>query len=85
MNIEMRDIIKLSDSNKYVVCSKTIYQEKNYLYLIDLANNENVKFGMEKQKGDKMIIVEIEDADLIRQLLPLFFEKAKIIINDEGW
>ena len=83
MNVEIKDLITLSDGNKYVVCSKVNYQEKNYLYLIDIDNIENIKFGIVKQRENKKFITEIKNDELIRQLLSLFYNEAKHIINVE--
>ena len=44
MNINIKDILTLSDDNRYVVISKAQYENKQYLYLIDINNNENMKF-----------------------------------------
>ena len=82
MNIEIKDIITLSDTRNYVVCSRTEYQGIIYFYLIDLENNENIKFVREKQTGDKTTVIEVEDKDLLQQLLPLFFENSKHILNE---
>ena len=83
MKIEIKDVITLSDSNKYVVCSKINYQGDNYLYLIDINNVENIKFTLEKITNNKIKILEIENENLIRTLLPLFLEAGKDIIPNE--
>ena len=84
MNIEIKDVVTLSDNRSYVVCSKIEYQGSHYLYLMDLENNENIKFCKETQKDNKTIVFEIEDKELLQQLLPLFFEEAKFILDEEG-
>ena len=82
MNIEIKDIIKLADNQSYVICSKTDYQGSIYFYLIDIENNENIKFVQEKQKDNKTVVIEVEDKDLLQNLLPLFYENAKHIIEE---
>ena len=84
MNLDIKDLITLSDNNEYVVCSKTRYQDNNYFYLIDINNNTNFKLCVEKPKDDKVTFVEITDQNLIRQLLPLLFENAKHILDEQG-
>jgi hypothetical protein len=84
MNIEIKDIITLSDNISYAVCSKTEYQGITYFYLIDIKNNENIKFVQEKQTGDKIIMLEVEDKELLQQLLPLFFEAGKHILEEHN-
>ena len=83
MNIEIKDIIKLADNNSYVVCSRTEFQGITYFYLIDLENNENIKFVQEKQKDNKTVVIEVEDKDLLQTLLPLFYENAKHILDEQ--
>ena len=83
MNIEIQDVLTLSDSCTYVVCSKTEYQKINYYYLMDIEKNENIKFVQEKFNGDKKTVAEVEDKELLQVLLPLFFENAKHLINQE--
>ena len=83
MNIEIKDIIKLADNNSYVVCSRTEFQGITYFYLIDLENNENIKFVQEVQRDNKTVVIEVEDKDLLQTLLPLFYENAKHIIEEQ--
>lgn len=81
MNIEIKDIITLSDNNKYVVTSKVNYQNNMYLYLFDINDNENIKFCLEQHKDNKITVIEVEDKELIKELLPLFYNETKIAIN----
>ena len=78
MNIDIKDVITLSDDNKYGVVSKTITNELTYYYLVDVHNNENLKFCVEE--GDELI--EVEDAELIQTLLPLFVNEIKEDLNE---
>lgn len=78
MNIDIKDILTLSDDNRYVVASKTNYNNKTYYYLVDLNNYKNIKFCEE----DKNELVEIEDAETIKKLLLLFINSAKDILKE---
>lgn len=79
MNINIKDILTLDDDNKYVVVSKVYYEGKDYLYLIDINNNKNLKFCY----VDNDAVVEISDKELNTKLLPLFFDKIKDILPIE--
>ena len=79
MNIDIKDVITLSDKNKYVVVSKVFYDNKDYLYLVDINNNKNLKFCY----LDNDEIVEISDKEINTKLLPLFFDKVKENISVE--
>ena len=77
MNINIRDILELSDNNRYIVVSKVFYDGKDYLYLVDVNDNDNLKFCY----LDKDEIVEISDKEINTKLLPLFFDKVKNTIS----
>lgn len=73
MIIGIKDILTLDDKNDYVVVSKINYENKTYYYLVDINNNENLKFCYE----DNNELVEIEDKELTTKLLPMFLKVSK--------
>ena len=42
MNISIMDVLTLEDKNEYVVVSKVLYEDKNYMFLVDINNNKNI-------------------------------------------
>ncbi len=74
MNIDIKDTLILSDYNEYVVVSKVEYEDKYYYYLVDINNNENLKFCC--QNGDEL--VELNDEKLTTRLLPLFLKQINM-------
>jgi hypothetical protein len=80
--IEIKDTLNLSDGNEYVVCSKVEYERKKYLYLIDINNYKNVKFCEEVRTDEIDKVVNVEDAELIKTLIPMFYEASKGIIEE---
>ena len=81
MDIDIKDTLTLSDDNSYIVVSKVSYKDNTYYYLIDKNTNENVKFCMEKSENKSLL--EIKDANLIQQLLPLFIDASSKAITKE--
>lgn len=79
MDINIKDILTLDDDNRYVVVSKIYYNGKDYLYLVDVENNENLKICY--LDGEEL--VENNSKDLNTELLPLFFGKVKNILKEE--
>ena len=77
MNIDIKDVLTLSDKNKYVVVSKINYENKNYYYLVDVNSNINIKFCYE----DGEELVEFDDKELTTKLLPLFLQASKENLN----
>lgn len=75
--MEVRDLVTLSDDNKYIVVQKIDYEGKTYYYLVDIDRNENIKFGY--QDNDEF--VEITNPELIRKLIPVFGEQAMKILD----
>lgn len=77
MEIEYQDIITLSDENKYLVASKVDYNNSKYIYLVDINDNKNLKFAEIENDG---VISELDvniDAELINNLVPLFYNNCK--------
>jgi len=81
MDIDIKDIITLSDDNDYVVVGKANYQDNIYYYLIDKNNNENIKFCIENRV--KSTLTEVEDNNLIKCLLPIFLNSTLNSITKE--
>lgn len=76
MNIDIKDIVTLSDNNEYGVVSKTIYDNKTYYYLIDVNDISNVKFLFEEENT----LVELEDEKIIQTIIPKLLSEIKDII-----
>jgi hypothetical protein len=76
--INLRNIITLSDDNEYIVVGKIDYEDTIYYYLVDINKNDNVKFCYQKDDG----LVELNDSNLIKELIPLFSKQAMEEINN---
>lgn len=65
--LDIKDILTLSDKNEYVIVSKADYDNKTYLYLVDINDNKNIKFGY--IDSDEIVIVnkdKISDVLLLK-------------------
>ena len=76
MIINIKDTLTLDDNNEYVVVSKINYENKKYYCLVDINDNENLKFCY--QENDE--IVELIDKKITTKLLPLFYEASKDLL-----
>lgn len=76
MNLNIKDIVTLSDDNKYQIISKTVYEDTVYYYLVDINDISNIKFLYENV--DKL--TELEDQELIKILLPRLFNEIKDLL-----
>lgn len=65
MTINKNDILTLSDNIKYLVVSKIEYENKIYLYLVDLINNHNIKI-VENIDDD---IIQVKDKKILDRIL----------------
>ncbi len=77
--MKIKDVLTLSDNNNYVVASIADYDNKTYLCLVDINNNDNKKFCYLNK--DEVIIIEQEDMNEI-VLLKLMNNIVKTF-NDE--
>lgn len=74
--MDIKDIVTLSDSKKYEVISKVNYNDNIYYYLVDINDISNILFLYEENGA----LLEIEDEELVKILLPKFFHEIKDII-----
>lgn len=77
--IEIKDIVTLSDDNKYGVVSKITKDNTTYYYLVDINDNSNIKFCYEDTSNGILELVEINDVELIKNLIILFNNNIKDI------
>ena len=57
--IDAKDIITLSDNNKYGVVSKKTIDNNVYYYLVDINDNRNIKFCRENRINNEIELIEI--------------------------
>lgn len=76
--IDIRDVITLSDNNKYGVASKAEKDNTVYYYLVDINDISNIKFCYEVISDSKLELVEVEDKQLIKKLILLFAKNIKM-------
>jgi len=79
--INIKDSLILDDDNEYVVVSKVNYKNHEYYYILDKYNSSNYKFCCVENNE----LVEIEDEELIKQLLPMLLESTKEEIKNLIW
>lgn len=75
MNINYQDIITLNDDSEYIVVSKVKYNNNDYIYLVDIHDNKNIKIA-EIEKECISILTE-KETELISKLIPLFYNYSK--------
>ena len=77
MKINYQDIITLSDNNEYVVASKAMLNDEEFLYLVDIHNNNNLKFARVENDDSILALDTIKNEELIKKLIPLFYNNSK--------
>lgn len=76
MKIKSKDILTLDDDNEYVVVSVVKYDNKEYIYLVDIHNNANMKF-CEIESDGSISIIDNTEKELIDKLVSLFYDSCK--------
>ncbi len=74
MNIEIKDLVTLDNDIEYIVKSKTNYNNELYYYFVNANDDNDFKILRFNKNTNKLI--EFENQDLIRKLLPLFFKET---------
>lgn len=81
MKIEKNNLLKLKDGKIYFVLEKLNIDNKNYLYLIEKENKENLKFYCEEIVNNSVCLVEVDKEEL-QNIIPYFFnEMSKNILK----
>ena len=74
--MDIGDILALSDNNEYIITSKTTYEYKIYLCLVDINDNKNIKFCY--LDNDEVVIVKKENLSKVL-VLKLLRSMSKIV------
>jgi hypothetical protein len=79
MKINIQDIITLNDNREYVVVSKVLIQNKEYICIIDIIDHTNLKYA--EIKKDHISIINKDEKELLEILIPLFYKNSYNKIN----
>ena len=82
MNIEVKDLVTLDNDIEYIVTSKTTYEDNIYYYFVNNQNSNDFKILRLNKDNNKLI--EFDNPDLIKKLLPLFVKETLNSIKDEN-
>ena len=80
--IETYDIITLDNNEEYTVIKKINEQDKQYLLLAPVDENENpdlksIRIVEQKKENNTIKIAEVENSDTIKQLTTSFLNELK--------
>ena len=64
---EIGDVLTLVDDNEYTVIDKFENDNRIYVYLVDINNNNNMIYG--KLENDE--IVELEDVNELKKIISI--------------
>ena len=80
-NIEIQDIITLSNNIDYIVLGKAKFDDIDYLYLLD---NDNYTMNFAAITDNQLVMLDNkEDKALINTLIPLFLNNiSKNVLDD---
>lgn len=80
-----KDLLTLGDNSQYAIVSKVTFENKDYVYLVDINNRKNLKFAeVEKREtGIDLLILDPNEKELINKLVPLFWEDCKDVFEEE--
>ena len=72
MNINVNDVLSLSNNNKYMVISKTIIDDVVYLYLINVNNPKDLRI-VYLNDGN---VTKVKDEALLNKLKMIFLDNT---------
>lgn len=69
--MEENVVLTLNDKNQYVIVARATYENNEYLYLVDINNNQNFMFC----KLDGAKLTKVQDTELLSKLIIEFNQK----------
>ena len=82
MNIEIKDVVTLDNDIEYIVKSKTSYNNELYYYFVNSKDENDFKILRLNKNNNRLI--EFENPDLIKTLLPLFLKETLNSLKKEN-
>lgn len=86
--MELYDILTLEDNKDYTIANMATYNDSEYLYLIEVDQEENIK--EENQKIVRRVIVDGEDSveivtekEELDAVTKIFFELFRDMVDEE--
>lgn len=79
MDIEKYCIVTLEDDKEYVVVSKINYDSNDYVYLVGVEDNKNIKICKEEKGISSVKLIDVDNKELFNNIVPLFYNDVKEI------
>lgn len=73
MKLKNKDVITLNNNGQYLVISTAVFEKENYVYIVNIKDNE--KFKIAKIQKNKLTEIP-NDQELIKKLIVLFYENS---------
>jgi hypothetical protein len=77
MDFRIKDLITLEDNKEYIITSIAKYENNDYFYLVDINENENVKFCELILNNGTVGLLEIIDDELLSHIVPILYSNIK--------
>ena len=82
MDIGIKDLVTLDNNIEYIVTSKITYENEEYYYFVNNKDNKDFKILRLNKNNNKLI--EFDNPDLTKKLLPLFVKETLNSIKKEN-
>lgn len=77
MNIEKNSIVQLTDNKLYFVLETLVYNNYNYIYVIEKDNPMNLKFYKVNTINNQFSLNIVDDKDELNIIMKKFYNKMK--------
>ena len=78
--LEFRDIITLENNKKYLVSGTCTYNNKYYVYLVNIENQLNCVLGSVREDDFQ----EITDEEEFKQVMPMILDNVDMSLFEDG-
>ena len=78
--LEFGDIITLENNKKYLVSGTSTYNNKYYVYLVNIENQLNCVLGSVREDDFQ----EITDEEEFKQVMPMILDNVDMSLFEDG-
>lgn len=72
------ELVTLKNGNQYFVLEDILYEYDTYDLILNVEDESDIKIVLQEIKNGKLVLTDVDDTELLRNLAPLFDERIRL-------
>ena len=72
------ELVTLKNGKQYFVLEDILYEYDTYDLILNVEDESDIKIVLQEIKNGKLVLTDVTDSELLRNLSPLFDERIKL-------